>query len=463
MKYKGWILLFFVTSIGFSQNVVITQSATNVSLYHTEVFLLNDADNRLVFVQKNKKDIHITLYGVNFEPGDQFVLAEVLDANQQMLLSSVYDNKLAILTGNSSRKKLTALHIDLDTKKVLSKTELPKLRGEGLLQTYFYEGSHYILSVSLDSEVLFFQKIGPEGVIKKETFDLSSYTFKTKTSKNESLKYLFNYAAPDLQKINDTFPYTLLQTSSKCKSYQLDDRIQITLDHDVSKTMILEIDLPEMTFEMVEIEKPLLTKGTSGNSNSLLHGGRMYQLIMDTNEMILEVKESATLQSLYTYRVGADEEIVIKNTPIILEGAAYASKRKLGKTQQFLRKVSNSNPAISVHQLEDQLQVVLGGSVQMASGISDFGGTMLLTHFSSIPQILSTNENARTTYIQCLFDEDFKHLDGSIVQTVFDKIERYHTESDLKKETLETIVDFNESYIYVVLQDDEYRFVKFDK
>lgn len=462
MKPVVWFFFLFSVTVGSTQELITTQDAADVTKYTTEIRLIHGSADTNWFLQKRKGDLYVSEYKNDFKLLKNYLLEDILEKNYQILKAAVVENELSMLTANSSKKKLVFTKIDLVSEKVISHQEVSKLSWEGLLQAYFYKENAYVLSVSLDSQELFLRKLEPGSKEQKVRFDLSHHAFKAKGSKDERLRYLFGIEEQGVLKIDHLLPYTLLQTSAKAKSYQRDEKIIVTLDHDSSKTVLLQFDLEQMAMELKELPKPELTKGNSGNSNSLLYKEHIFQLVLDGNEMILEVKNIAPPQkTVYEYRVTDEERITIKNSPMILEGAAYASTRILDETAQFLRKVRKSNPAISITEVNNNYQITLGGSEQLAGNVSEVGGGQILL-FDTVAAGLSLHENVRSTYITCLFDTSFTHVEGTITPTVFDKIEVYKTKNNNKPEGLETICVLDEGFVYVTLYNDTFQFIKFN-
>lgn len=467
MKLLLLSLLAFTTFATLSQTMM--HSFTNASASKSnQIQLLHDHDNALVFVQQNESDLTIVRYDSDLLPLTEFKLMSSMPKNHEPILSSIFNGTLYLLTSNTAKNKITAIHIDLEKQNEQLRLDLPKLKSEEVLQTYFYQGHSYLLTMSTVNQEFILRKIDTMGEIDTEILNVDYYKFRAKGRKDERLKYLFRYKGiptiePNIIKLNDDFPYTLLQTASKSKTYQFENEVLITLDQDISKTTVLRFDLATMTLTIDEIEKPKFSRGASGDSNSRLYNGALYQLVVDSNEMILEVTELSTKQNIFTYRVTDKEPLSITNTPIILEGAAYTNTRVLEKTSKFLRKVSKSDPALTVSQpTKGNYQVTIGASTQMIAGMSDFGGGLQLSHFNPIPSNLLTENQGRATYIKSIFDSDFNHLAGAVHPELLDKIDVYKKNKDIKEGAQETITAYQGGFIYVVFNKGAFEFIRFE-
>lgn len=161
------------------------------------------------------------------------------------------------------------------------------------------------------------------------------------------------------------------------------------------------------------------------------------------------VRDLNTSEILKEYFVKKEDTITFKNSPIIQEGGAYDNYREMEETSKFLRKISSSEVGISVYKLNDNYQITLGGEKQIQSGgapmmMSMGGGSFVAStgvsvslpgYFSPSTFAYGSYANTKSTYINCLFDAGFNHVDGDMTNNVFDNINNFKdSEKGLNKE-----------------------------
>jgi hypothetical protein len=164
--------------------------------------------------------------------------------------------------------------------------------------------------------------------------------------------------------------------------------------------------------------------------------------------MKFTVSDLASEQLIKEYSITKEDSITFKNSPIIQEGGVnflgIPDKdriREMEKTTKYLRKISNSDLGISAYKVNDQYNIILGGIKKTTQGsgyVSGFGAGIPIASYGAIS--ISFNPtfygyggytSTKSTYINCLFNEDFEHQQGEIPKNVYDKVEEF--ESTLKK------------------------------
>lgn len=138
-----------------------------------------------------------------------------------------------------------------------------------------------------------------------------------------------------------------------------------------------------------------------------------------------------------------EEVIVFKNTPIIQEGTSFGNNtRVLKTTSQFLRKVSRGDIGISTYLYKGQYKITIGSKIEKPSGgfgpMGGFGGFPMAS-FGTIsvtfnPTLFAYGNysSTKSTYIDCVFDENFNHVKGEVPITSFDRIKSFEEDFSIK-------------------------------
>ena len=106
------------------------------------------------------------------------------------------------------------------------------------------------------------------------------------------------------------------------------------------------------------------------------------------------------------------------------------------KTAKYLRKISAGDIGISAYKVGKEYNVVLGGTsiVQNGGGFgipggfgSGFGAVGTIGSFGTLSLAFNQTfygynvySHTKSTYINCLFDENFDHLEGDIPKNKYD-------------------------------------------
>ena len=336
-----------------------------------------------------------------------------------------------------------------------------KLKKETLLQTINFRNKFHILTFPKESSI-----------IKRYTFENAKYNI---TSYDFSKERFYNRANSitklstilDKNKneiIENNVPNSIEIASKRIKIYPKGESLTISLNHRISATRVILLDLnnDSAIVDHYNISTLPFENTSKKKSNSFIYQNRIYQMIVSQNLMVYTVKDLSTKKIISNYSFKKEEEIPFKNSSIIQDGSTYSSgTRKLGKTKQFLRKLTNSdNVGLVAYKKGDLINLHMGGIAKLHNGAG--AGAMMMSGLGGIPiaqfGVLSIsvnplfhaygsyNDNTRCVYIKCLFiEKTLEHFKGPVDRNIFDKIHNYS--DSIERYELEVVFKYQDFFI----------------
>lgn len=272
------------------------------------------------------------------------------------------EGKAEIYWTTTDFKKVKATSFDLKNRAVLEASfELP-FEKEMIVSSFSENNSFYIMTVSKTEDEMKLY-VFQDGKMKEKFIDFSD--FKIVDSKSNPLKLWSVFNENLLEKIQVDELNSLIYTASQTKFYVLKDKIILALDHTVSETQFFEINLQNYKVEEKKIAQETLKKG-AGKSNSFLSDGKLYQLKVNNEELLLTVKDYTTGEVINRFSTLKEEVILHKNSPLFSQ-TGNQRQREFKNTKKFLERLEDSNIGISVYKTQTASFVTVGGIRDVAS------------------------------------------------------------------------------------------------
>lgn len=366
------------------------------------------------------------------------------------------NNDYSIYLTNNAKSKFASINFSYKEKKTTI-TELDlKFTDENLVQSVSVNNNFYLISVKANNQLNIYSF--DEKVVKKHSIDLSSMKFMGRNMEltlGSSFNYSFNNfnTSININKLDENSINALEQTSGYTKMYVRDNQVIFTFDKNNDYTQILTIDLKTYKATFKKVNK--IYKFKAKNSNSYLFEDKIFQVSSNSKKLFFLIKDYKTADILAQYTINIDEPILFKNTPIIQYGGAYANKRILKKTKQYLRKVATANIGIAVNRINNKYLITLGGYKEIKTGgagmgmgfgipMGSFGGVSIFFN----PAGFAYNSYSRTKSVsfKTLLDTKFEHLKESLPENAFDLIKNYQDNYDNPQKG-ESIFKYKEYYI----------------
>lgn len=173
----------------------------------------------------------------------------------------------------------------------------------------------YILSIDKSKQTLIVYTF-KNGNAEQKIFDFSSFKFQNQNTQFLTFNQIIKQNPIEKIEVDDYNP--LFKSTKKSKVYMLKDRIILTLDHNSKKTQVFDInletnDLNEKNFTQSSIQEPKTI------SNSFYQDGKLYQINASKSELLLDIKDYDTSQTIKSVKVSKNETIPFKNSPLIIQ------------------------------------------------------------------------------------------------------------------------------------------------
>ena len=348
---------------------------------------------------------------------------------------------------NSNDKKLFyVLSYDFDKKESNVATINFDIGKEAVINKVTIQNKFYIITATKNTNNVNFYCFTDKTFTKK-TVELNGCVFyddnQGKIPFYDLATKSFSALFAGVQNISEDNPASLTFASYEKKSYSKDNSIIFTFDNNRNYTQFLKIDLDSYQYDYKLFSQPFYAIDPESfeihMSNSFFVNDNLIQLRGNSSNLTISIKDS-NRKEIKNLNVFLDKEIDFKNSDIIQERLSIKNTRTLDKSNQLLRKISNSNAAISCYFENDMYYLTLGSSSEvqnnnamMYGGMFGLTGALIslaLTSNYTINNIESYN-NRVVVYINCLFDKDFNHVNGEKKQLAFDKLRLFIAENRL--------------------------------
>ncbi|MDY8136999.1 hypothetical protein [Aquimarina sp. 2201CG5-10] len=424
----------------FSSNsgIRVKESYTLPNQVNGELMLLLEGQQQfLAYLIDKEYNIESKIYIDGFSKYQNLIGYNVQEDVYSLFFTNNRKTKFEILTFNFKNKTSSLKSLDF------------KLKKEWFIDAINYQNKIYILSVSKNNSDLNIYTFNEDFEVSKNTSSLKSLEYKN--SIDGSIFTAYNTLSYyDIAKIEPRNPNVIETTSKKTKIYVLDNQLILSFDHRGKETQLFYVNLDTFELTFKAIEKPSNTEKGFVKSNSYIFDDKIFQIASSSKKMRFTIKDLETKQKIKEYSITKEDSITFKNSPIIQEGGGAFSDfsknriREMEKTSKYLRKISSSNLGISVYKVDNEYNVILGGTKEINNGgVSHFGvgvgfgGTVgssgaLSVSFNPTYYGYGGYTSTKSTYINCLFDKNFDHLEGDIQKNKYDLLTDF--EDSLKNE-----------------------------
>lgn len=364
---------------------------------------------------------------------------------------SLSNNKYYSYWSSSNNKQIIYQCFDFDTKKTTSKSFSLEFEKEKTIKKITVNNIFYLITCVKNSSVLNFY-IFNDGTLEKKSVDLSNKKFLDNTVKPTLLWNIFNQStafepALSVQNISNDSPPSLTFSANKRKVYTKDDVLIFSIDLNKKFTQLLSINLSNFTTDLKSLNQPYFeeTEFEGVDSNSFLTNDKLIQIKLNSQKMVISIKNLDGTE-FKNYEVFVDREINFKNSDIMQENGSVKNTRILDGSNKLLRKIYNLNPSLSCYTLNGKNYVTIGSvslvqdnTVMYGGMIGGFTGALIAASLSSNYSLnnLNSYKNRKVVYVNCLFDENFNHLEGNINKLAFDDLRVFaEKENNLSTKTI---------------------------
>ncbi|QSB27449.1 hypothetical protein [Flavobacterium sp. CLA17] len=195
------------------------------------------------------------------------------------------------------------------------------------------------------------------GIVEEKVLDFSPFTFSDRKTQPQTFNQILTENPIEKMEPGEYNP--LPKTISKTKMYLLSDRILLTLDQNVKKTQLFDINLNNLEIKEKDFVQSLAKKGAR-SSNSYYHENKLYQINANEDELLFDVKDLDSQEVLKSIAVSKNDTILFKNSPLLIQRDNYSPK-ELKTTAKFLQHLAGLDMGISVFKNKKNLFITIGG------------------------------------------------------------------------------------------------------
>ncbi|GAA4111128.1 hypothetical protein GCM10022393_08580 [Aquimarina addita] len=442
--------------------------------------LSNQVTNDLVLLFQEGNQIKGLHLDAAYKEVSKFNTESLSSKYKNLLGYNVENSVYSIFFSNTNRSKFGVLEFDFSKKSSTIKILKDfKLKGEVFLEAVNYKNKMFLLTVTKKTSNLNLYSFDKDYNVEKKTVSLAK--IKHPKSKNiyrqlqpaadplNSDFNLFEESEISLKKIEPQNPNVIETTSEVNKLYLIDNQLIFSFDKDDKKTTVAFINLETFETNLTSFDKPASREEGYKKSNSYIFENKIFQVASSNQKMKFTITDISTHEIIKQYAITKEDSITFKNSPIIQEGGGMFPAltenriREMEKTAKYLRKISSSNLGISVYKVNNEYNIILGGTKEINNVSVDaggggfapgFGGGITITTGNAGSQMVSVGFNptyyayngyssTKSTYINCLFDENFEHLEGDVQRNVYDNINDFEDTLGKRIKVVNVFIHYN--------------------
>ena len=447
---------------------------------------LNDKRHVFQIVDELKKEVSLFISdedGVSsFKFNSDFKVVDSLKSTRpdkkfnSMIGYASKDNKYRVFWNSNKNKEINSQCFDFDTRKVTNESFKFDFTNEQIIQQITINNNFYIISLVKDTSILKMYIFDNGGKTETKTIDATSYTLIDSYGdtvslfdafKEEFLPFEDHFS---LKNISSETPTSLTFAAYKRKMYTTNSEIVFAFDTNTKFTQLFKINLIDFSISRKMInqsseefpkekevyEKDQFDTKPDVNSNSFIENNKIFQIKLCPYLIKISIKDLDG-NIIKEFSAKLDQPIEFKNSEIIQESGDIKSRRVLETSNQFIRKLYNSNPGITFFKKNENYYATIGSASQVMQDASGavIGGALFGMAGILIASALTANQNVenynsyknrKIVYLNSMFDANFNHLNGYLNPLAFDQLREFA--SDNKKNSDLTIFKFN-SYLYL--------------
>ncbi len=452
------ILFLFLAHPVFSQKTIITINSpfdSGTQNDKTSYAISNELNNDLVIFLKENKTCKAFLYNSDYQKKSEMITDPLPKKYNQILGYTIYGNSYSFFLSNTNFSRFGVLFFDFDEKtSSTKKIDFYVDEDEEYIDSFNYQDKMYLITSTVGTSDLNLYLFDHTYKTKKNTVSFSD--IETPDPDDPDYLITLNYLLGEVPRNNNTHkkiarieennPNAIETTSKINKLFIDDDRLILSIDYFDDETILCYLDLKTQKTTIKTVDKPFKKEDDYTKSNSYFFDDKLFQIASSFEKMKFTVTDLKSEKMITEYSVKKSDSITFKNSPIIQEGKSSnprknPSIKEMEKTSKYLKKITSGDLGISVYKTKEKYNVILGGTkeitnsgppgLQSENSIELSTGGTIVSGFNSIGFSYSSYTFTTSTYIKCLFDSDFEHLQGEAPKNAFDLINEF--EGTLKR------------------------------
>lgn len=415
----------------------------------------NETDKEVILFLNDKDKVSSIRFDEKFNIKDSLSTTRPEKKYKEIVGYSQNERNYFLFWASEDRKEIDIQYFNFIKKETNTRPIILELKKEKIIKELTINNTFYLITILKNTSILKFYISDNNGNLNEKIVDLSHLKFKNSSNQKVLLYNAVIGGDPfkptiQIEHISNDSQPSLALSSKEFKIYTYKkDEIILTLDNNASSTDILKINLNDFTANLKSIEQPQIAQNefdfSIAKSNSFLIDDKILQ-IKTTPEVLFFTISDQNGNRINQFKTLREEEINYKNSDVFQEIKSIHNKKVLEKPKQFIRKINNSNPAVTCYKLNGLYYTVIGssqdishaggGGMGMGAG-GGFGGAPMSFGFTSSYTIgnLISYKDKNVVYTNCLFDSNFNHIEDKVQTSAFEKARLFLEENENLKES----------------------------
>lgn len=445
------IIFVLITTHSFSQNIINTIDIKFPK--QSEIFKIYDSkSNAVSFFLYNKSETLLFKTDEEFNATQKIISTVPSNDFNNLMGYSINNQKYYLYWTDKNQNTIKTDIYDFETSKAtdFNSIDFRLSKSEKIIKTLTVNNLFYILSVEKDRDYLNVYTF-TDGVMIKKNIGLSLLNLLDKQNNSSNLYDIMDFSKQstesfDLEVYSNDSPVSLVNGACLRKLYIADNKLIFLLNNSVDFLQTITIDLSTFTATYKKYPQPSIENDdVFSKSNAYLCNDKLILFRANSQKLALNIVNfNGEIQKQYQAEKG--KEIDFKNSPIFQEIENPGQITTIEKTSQFLNKVYNLEPSLSVFENNDEFCITIGAFSKVnyiSSNTDTYGNYGSATMYGAMVGGLvgalvgaiidSSNKKAIETsnsyygrkvlYLNCLFDKNFEHIKNrELTKTAFDKL-----------------------------------------
>ncbi|HEY1196702.1 hypothetical protein [Flavobacterium sp.] len=393
MKQIFLFLAIIYSTVSISQTV-LTSYPIDLKTPKEECETLN-AENTIthdvfVFIA-SPNNFTILKYNSALFLNDQFVATRQYVENRSMMgYSFSEDGNPTVYWFSPVEKNIIVIKYYFETKTTKALKFTFPTENQTIIAQYQKDNNFYLILKYKDKQALTAYTF-KNGIADEKFLDFSSFTFRDRKTQQKTFNQILN--ENPIEKMDSGEYNPLYRVVAKNKLYTLPNRLILTLDQSPRKTQLFDINLENSEIKEKTFIKPLGQKNPR-TSNSFYHENKLYQLTVNSNELLFDVKDYDSGEILKSFNVTKKDTIRFNNSPLLMQ-IENRKPKVIKKTASFIKELASVDAGLSVFKNKKNLFITLGGSGSNSRTVSMNGFNMFDDFFGDFP---SNNYSIESNY-----------------------------------------------------------------
>lgn len=361
------------------------------------------------------------------------------DGNPIFYLSSNLTNNISLLVFISIFK----CNLETKTHTILN-FKFPT--NEFAVTTFQMNNSFHILAQHRIMQELILYTFKDDKVAKKG-FDFSHITFQNKNGKMLRFNNLTKIYPIEKMDVDD---YNALDIAAKKnKIYIHKNHLFLTLDYNPKKTHAFDINLEN--YELYEKNFPQsILQDPKKISNSFYQDGKLYQVNATESELLLDIKDFNSGETLKSISVLNKDDKSLKNTTLFIQKDSQ-KPTEVKKAKKFLEDLYTLDLGISIFKNRQNTFIYIGGTPKIKDKEKFFQTSLSYNNLNDYDPVSNLDfppiYHLKSVYFENILNKNLELVARDQSPLALDKLNYFLNESENQNTIVSNVLKFKDYYI----------------